>query len=198
MPRRTKRPPATRTEVLECIQQQCPACGELMWNAYDNHHKVTGLEEVVHLRLKVRRCVNPECARYHVPYRPEEEGRWALPKHEFGLDVIAQIGALRYREHRTVPRQRTKTSKSHQPALAPARSRIVGSLPIPGREPPPGSWRRARTSVCSMAANPRSRAVSSFSWMGLNYVGDPATDPGLSPEFQTLADQIITSLQIEP
>ena len=35
-------------------------------------------------------------------------------------------------------------------------------------------------------------------WMGLNYVGDPATDPGLSPEFQTLVDQIVTSLQIEP
>jgi hypothetical protein len=74
-----------------------------MWNAYDNHHTVTGLEGVVHLRLKVRRCVNTECARYHVPYRPEEEGRWALPKHEFGLDVIARIGTWRYQEHRTVP-----------------------------------------------------------------------------------------------
>jgi hypothetical protein len=74
-----------------------------MWNAYDNHHTVTGLKEVVHLRLKVRRCVNSECARYHLPYRPEEEGRWALPNHEFGLDVIAQIGTWRYQEHRTVP-----------------------------------------------------------------------------------------------
>ena len=34
-----------------------------MWNAYDNHHTVTRLEEVVHLRLKVRRCVNADCAR---------------------------------------------------------------------------------------------------------------------------------------
>jgi hypothetical protein len=103
MPRRTSRPQATRIEVLECVQQHCPECGELMWNAYDNHHTVTGLEEVVHLRLKVRRCVNSDCARYHVPYRPEEEGRWALPNHEFGLDVIAQIGTWRYQEHRTVP-----------------------------------------------------------------------------------------------
>jgi len=103
MPRRTRRAPATRTEILECIQQECPACGKVMWNAYDNHHTVTGLEEVVHLRLKVRRCVNADCARYHVPYRPEEEGRWALPRHEFGLDVIAQIGRWRYQEHRTVP-----------------------------------------------------------------------------------------------
>ncbi len=103
MPRRTRRPQAARTEVLECVQQHCAACGELMWNAYDNRHTVTRLKEVVHLRLKVRRCVNADCARYHVPCRPEEEGRWALPNHEFGLDVMAQIGTWRYQEHRTVP-----------------------------------------------------------------------------------------------
>jgi hypothetical protein len=37
------------------------------------------------------------------PYRPEAEGRLALPKHEFGLDVIALIGTLRYQEHQSVP-----------------------------------------------------------------------------------------------
>jgi hypothetical protein len=103
MPRRTRRVEATRTEILECLQQHCPYCGRLMWNAYDNHHTVSGLEEVVHLQLKVRWCVNRMCKGYQVPYRPEEEGRWALPHHEFGLDVIAQIGAWRYQEHRTVP-----------------------------------------------------------------------------------------------
>ena len=34
---------------------------------------------------------------------PEEEGRWALPHGEFGLDVIALIGAWRFAEHRSVP-----------------------------------------------------------------------------------------------
>jgi len=102
MPRKTRRPEPTRTETLECTQEHCPQCGRLMWNAYDNYRTVTTLEEVVRLRLKVRRCVNPECDRQRVPYRPEEEGRWALPAHEFGLDVIAQIGTWRYQEHRTV------------------------------------------------------------------------------------------------
>ena len=37
------------------------------------------------------------------PYRPEGEGAIALPQHEFGLDVMALVGALRYREHRSVP-----------------------------------------------------------------------------------------------
>src|SRR5262249_29825617 len=37
----------------------------------------------------------------------EVEGRLALPHHEFGLDVIALIGQLRYAEHRSVPEMRT-------------------------------------------------------------------------------------------
>jgi hypothetical protein len=53
--------------------------------------------------LQIRRCVNPVCGFYHRPYRPELEGRLALPHHEFGLDVIAWIGACRYQDHDTVP-----------------------------------------------------------------------------------------------
>src|SRR6266536_4171311 len=53
--------------------------------------------------LEVRRCQNADCSLYHRPYRPEEEGRWALPHGEFGLDVIALIGTLRYTAHRSIP-----------------------------------------------------------------------------------------------
>ena len=52
---------------------------------------------------KIRRCPNPICERFHQAYRPEQESRWALPQHEFGLDVIALVGAVRYQEHRSVP-----------------------------------------------------------------------------------------------
>jgi hypothetical protein len=58
---------------------------------------------LVHLTLVVRRCRNPECVLYHVPYRAEEEGAWALPHGEFGLDIITVIGQLRYGEHRSIP-----------------------------------------------------------------------------------------------
>lgn len=72
--------------------------------AYDNWRKVTLLDgRIVQLRLKIRRCQNEACSHYHRAYRPEAEGRWALPEHEFGLAVIAQIGAWRYREHRSIP-----------------------------------------------------------------------------------------------
>jgi len=70
---------------------------------YENRRTVATLDGPVRLRLKVRRCETAGCARHHRPYRPEAEGVIALPRHEFGLDVIASIGALRYREHRSVP-----------------------------------------------------------------------------------------------
>ena len=75
-----------------------------MWFAYENRRSVSLLAwRVARLRLRVRRCQTAACPRFHVAYRPEEEGRWALPEHEFGLEVIAAIGAWRYQEHRSVP-----------------------------------------------------------------------------------------------
>jgi len=74
-----------------------------MWAAYHHYRTITTLEDVVHLTLQIRRCLNRACPQFHRPYRPEEEGRLALPKHEFGLDVIAWVGTLRYAQHRSLP-----------------------------------------------------------------------------------------------
>jgi hypothetical protein len=74
-----------------------------MWADYENFRTVTMLDGPIRLRLKVRRCHQVGCARHLQPYRPEAEGRYALPQHEFGLDVVALVGALRYAEHRSVP-----------------------------------------------------------------------------------------------
>jgi hypothetical protein len=74
-----------------------------MWAAYHNYRTITTLDDVVHLTLQIRRCLNHACPHFHRPYRPEEEGRLALPKHEFGLDVIAWVGTLRYAQHRSLP-----------------------------------------------------------------------------------------------
>src|SRR3712207_8916966 len=89
--RRTKRPPVPRRVDLAPVCRTCSACGGSLWNVYQNHRTVTTLDDVCRLTLTVVRCHNPACPRYHQPYRPEEEGAWALPHHEFGLDVI-EIG----------------------------------------------------------------------------------------------------------
>jgi hypothetical protein len=71
--------------------------------AYHNRRRLTFLDGVVQFTLVIRRCRTPSCARYQRAYRPEEEGALALPHGEFGLDVIALVGQLRYREHRSAP-----------------------------------------------------------------------------------------------
>lgn len=88
---------------LSCCHDRCWVCGSRMRVAYHDHRQVMTLEGLIGLTVPVRRCSNPECERYHKPYRPEEEGGYALPHGEFGLDVIALVGGLRYREHRSVP-----------------------------------------------------------------------------------------------
>ncbi len=103
MARKTPVPKANQEIVLDCIHPNCPSCGQKMWSDYDNFRTIRSLSGVVRIKLKVRRCPYKECERYHQVYRPEEEGRWALPGHEFGLDLIAYAGSLRYQEHRSVP-----------------------------------------------------------------------------------------------
>src|SRR6187397_140741 len=103
MARREARPRAERERVLRPLRRCCPDCGRRMPIRYENRRTVATLDGPVRLRLKVRRCETAGCARHHRPYRPEAEGVIALPQHEFGLDVIASTGALRYREHRSVP-----------------------------------------------------------------------------------------------
>ena len=110
MARTTPRPPPTATRTLQPLGRHCPLCGETMWAAYHNYRTITTLDDVLHLTLQIRRCLNRACPHFRRPYRPEAEGRLALPKHEFGLDVVAWVGTLRYAQHRSLP-------ESHQHLL---------------------------------------------------------------------------------
>src|SRR5215210_9024411 len=103
MARSAPRPAPDREQVLKTVHQCCPACGGRLRYRYDNRHTVATLTGLVRLRLQIRRCENPGCTRCRMPYRPEAEGAIVLPQHEFGLDVIALIGAWRHREHKSVP-----------------------------------------------------------------------------------------------
>jgi hypothetical protein len=103
MARTTPRPTPTVTQTLVPMTRHCPCCGTTMWAAYHNSRTLTTLEAVLRLTLQIRRCLNPHCSQFRKPYRPEAEGRLALPKHEFGLDVIAFVGTRRYAQHRSIP-----------------------------------------------------------------------------------------------
>lgn len=103
MARKQHRPAATRQQELVPLRERCESCGGTLWLAYRSMRTITTLNGLCQLLLPVHRCHNRACERYRQPCRPEEEGRWALPHGEFGLDIIALIGALRYEGHRSVP-----------------------------------------------------------------------------------------------
>lgn len=103
MARKDCRPAATSEHMLTPLCTQCAGCGQPMWVASHTQRTMTTLQGICRLTLCVRRCRNQQCEWYHRPYRPEEEGRWALPHGEFGLDVIALVGSLRYTSHRSMP-----------------------------------------------------------------------------------------------
>jgi hypothetical protein len=103
MARTTPRPIPTATRTLQPLGRHCPLCGETMWAASHTYRPLTTLAEVLHLPLHMWRCRTRTCPQCRRPSRPAEEGRLALPKHEFGLDVIAWVGTLRYAQHRSLP-----------------------------------------------------------------------------------------------
>jgi hypothetical protein len=103
MPRTRCRPRPDRALTLSPVLTHCPACGHALWAGYDNFRTATTRDAALRLTLRVRRCPNPDCPRLHVPYRPEAEPHFALPHHEFGLDVLALVGRPRHAEHRSAP-----------------------------------------------------------------------------------------------
>jgi hypothetical protein len=103
MSRRTARAQPAEEQRLTTTLTTCAACGQPMPVAYTKARKLMTRDGLVQLRLQIRRCDDNRCARFHQPYHPEGEGRWALPEQEFGLDVVLRVGQLRYCEHRSCP-----------------------------------------------------------------------------------------------
>ena len=124
MPRRTARPRPDRTVDLPAHTRVCPACTGPLWSAATARRTIVTLDGSVRLRLQIRSCRNPECPRHRACLRPEQEGRLALPQHEFGLDVIATVGRLRHAEHRSVPEIHADLARRGVPICA----RSVGNL----------------------------------------------------------------------
>jgi hypothetical protein len=109
---------------LATTTRDCPACGRRLRAANKPQRTVVTLDGLIRLRLQVRSCRNPDCPRHRVCLRPEQEGRFALPQHEFGLDVIATVGRLRHAEHRSIPEIHAELVRRGVPICA----RSVGNL----------------------------------------------------------------------
>jgi hypothetical protein len=101
--RRGPRPQPDRALTLTPVILDCPECHHRLYADYNNFRTISTLDGIIRLTLTIRRCPNLDCPRFLRPYRPEAEPHFALPYHEFGLDVMTLVGRLRYAEHRSIP-----------------------------------------------------------------------------------------------
>ena len=83
-------------------QRRCPACGGPLVERYRQSRFIITLSGMLKLNKHVLECQTPECQPHGLRWRPEGEGALALPHYTFGLDVVARVGELRYREQQTV------------------------------------------------------------------------------------------------
>ena len=143
MPRWTARPLSDRALELANATKTCPACGGPAWAAAKPQRSVTTLDGVVRLHLQLRSCRNPDCPRRGACLRPEQEGRFALPHHEFGLDVIAT-------DRHPPPRPAPQHPRDPRRAESPRRRRSPSG-------PSPTSW--TATTSCSPYPAPTSRRL---------------------------------------
>lgn len=100
---KTRRAEATLERRLRPESMTCPECGETLRIGYTHWRKVATLEGLWCLKVSMGRCENPACARYHRSVHPLEEGHLVLPHYEYGLDVVAFIGAHRYQACASAP-----------------------------------------------------------------------------------------------
>ena len=61
MARKRARPSATEQRTLDLLQTTCRVCGSRLQMARHGHRKVTTLQGVYRLTLKLYRCQNREC-----------------------------------------------------------------------------------------------------------------------------------------
>ncbi len=96
-------PPASEQVRLAPDPHTCSHCSTPLWVRYTNQRTVIHLDRVVRYFIPVRCCPNADCPRYRKPVHPEAELHITLPQMETGLDLVAEVGAIRYQALLTVP-----------------------------------------------------------------------------------------------
>ena len=85
MARTHPQPTPNRSRSLFAHRRKCVGCGGPLWSGYWQKRSILTLAGWLRLRLQIRRCTTYGCALFGRPYRPEEEGGYALPHGEIGL-----------------------------------------------------------------------------------------------------------------
>jgi hypothetical protein len=83
-------------------RQECPECQQSLQERYRKQRWIVQLDQQVKVVSHFLECGNTACDRRGVVYRPHQEDALALHGYTFGLDVVARIGELRYRDNLSI------------------------------------------------------------------------------------------------
>jgi hypothetical protein len=92
----------------------CPACQQALKERYHKQRWIVRLDQQVKVVSHFLECGNPVCDQRAVVYRPLQEDTLALRGYTFGLDVVARIGELRYRENASITKIRAQLQTESQ------------------------------------------------------------------------------------
>ncbi len=85
----------------------CPHCGTTLRRSHTAWRKhIITLRENLHVTSYAYRCPNKTCPKPEALYRSMEAEALSLKYYQYGLDVVAKVGHLRFREYRTVRKAR--------------------------------------------------------------------------------------------
>lgn len=82
---------------LVAPQTQCLFChGTHLWISQHRERTIIGLEKTLCLTMRDKKCISSACPQPQVRYRDPQESFFAPPESHFGLDLILEIGRLRF------------------------------------------------------------------------------------------------------
>jgi hypothetical protein len=87
-------------------EQECPACQHALKERDHKQRWIMRLDQHVNVVSHVLDCGNTACARRAVIYRPHQEDALARRGYTFGLEVVARMGELRYRDNWSITKLR--------------------------------------------------------------------------------------------
>jgi len=96
------REPVQRT--FTASQERCPEDGARLWVSQHRVRTIHRLDETIEATFRDRKCPRDDCSVSHLRFRPAEESMLALRQSSFGLDVVAAVGAMRFRDDFSFPR----------------------------------------------------------------------------------------------
>jgi len=91
----------SETTHLHPSLKECLACKEKLKDWYRRERSIKSLSGLIHLVSHVYGCQNEHCGNYRQGIHPEQESLLAIKGYRFGLDVILEIGQLRFTSHNT-------------------------------------------------------------------------------------------------